>query len=537
MDAKDIANIRFGIMSPDEIRRIAVCKIDNPAKSGMGSVYDERMGYNPESNNLCTTCGLKKCPGHFGYIELNHPIVHPMFFKLISSFLKCFCKNCHHLLLSAEQIELKGLHRAKGRKRFNAILKECEKVDICIRSIESDRKNDCKNCNTSQHKITYKPTDNQGTFYEEPRAKSAKKDKRALTVDDIKLLFDQISDEDVTLLGLDPQLIHPRNLILTVLPVIPPCSRPPVKQDGKICDDDLTCQLEEIIKKNNFLIDPNKAKERESNLSHLIFRIQCLMNNSGGKLKHPTAHRAVNSLKERLSGKRGRIRGNLMGKRVNFSARTVIGAEPTLKLNELGIPEEIARIHTKPENVTKYNIDWLTDIVNAGKADGVITTKGEGDAQKKVRLNVAYALMKKGTELIQGDIIVRGPCLLQRDEKGKIIIPEREGNFGGITIIPVVTRTEKLEPGDQLVRNGELVEVTFPIHRKISLKIGDIVERQLMKGDIVLFNRQPTLHKGSMLALEVVPMPHKTFRFNLAATKSFNGDFDGDMHKVMSIPL
>ena len=58
------------------------------------------------------------------------------------------------------------------------------------------------------------------------------------------------------------------------------------------------------------------------------------------------------------------------------------------------------------------------------------------------------------------------------------------------------------------------------------LNIGDVVERHLQKGDVVLLNRQPTLHRGGMLAMEVIPMPGKSFRLNLAITPSFNADFD-----------
>jgi DNA-directed RNA polymerase beta' subunit len=173
-------------------------------------------------------------------------------------------------------------------------------------------------------------------------------------------------------------------------------------------------------------------------------------------------------------------------KRVNFSARTVIGADPTLKLNQLGIPIEVAKIHTKPETVTPYNIKWLTDIVNAGEANFLITTKKREDGTDvTTRINLQYAMFRKGTELLYGDIIVKNGANPQDikllDEK------EWEGRF-----IKVKTGKETLQFGDKLVRNGKLVEdIQYPTKKNITLKIGDVVERQLRAGDALLLNRQP----------------------------------------------
>ena len=96
-DIKEIESIRFGILSPKEICDISVCKIDNTKLSGYGSVYDERMGGNTDTNIPCVTCAMtpKECPGHFGYIELNEYIIHPLFYKAVVCFLRCFCMQCN----------------------------------------------------------------------------------------------------------------------------------------------------------------------------------------------------------------------------------------------------------------------------------------------------------------------------------------------------------------------------------------------------------------------------------------------------------
>jgi len=516
IEIHDIGRIEFGVLSPDDIRNMAVCKIDSSKFSGPGSVYDERLGFSPDTNEKCVTCHLKKeCWGHIGYIELAEPVLHPMFYKMISTFLKCFCKKCCRVLIMEEQVELYGLSKLKGERKFNRLLEKIEKIDICC------------HCNSPQPKIIFKTKDMTISMeYKQKKIENEKVD-IILTTEDIKKIFDNISEDDVKLLGFDPKRMQPKNLILTVLPVIPPCSRPYVIADGNICDDDLTYQLKEIIKINNQLqnLETLTEQKKQKLVQSLNFRINTMYNNSKNKAKHHTDNRSLKGLKERLVGKGGRIRNNLMGKRVDYSARTVIGSEPTLKLGQVGIPYEVAKIHTKPETVTKYNINWLTGLVNNHKANFLITKKEDGT---KLRINLQYALNNRKIELINGDIIIKSKDELKTDVKGNVILPKN------INTVKVETGKENFEEGDRIIRNKKIIDLK---PKTIQLKIGDVVERQLIKGDIVLMNRQPTLHKGSMLAMEVVPMPHKTFRFNLAVNKSFNADFDGDemnLHAVQS---
>ena len=362
-DIYDIGTIEFGTYSAEDIKNMAVCKIDDPKTSGTGTVYDERMGCSTDANEKCVTCGLKKeCWGHFGYIELAEPILHPMFVKMIITFLECFCKKCYKLLLSEDQLELHGFMKLRGERRFKKIIEKLEKTHMCC------------HCNSPNPEITNK--DNVISMeYKQKKSDTNEKISIELTAEDIKKIFDNVSNDDVILLGLDPKLTHPKNLILTLLPVIPPCSRPYVVADGNICDDDLTYQLIEIIKINNQLANSEKLSEQKyvRAIQSLNFRISTMFNNSKGKAKHPTDKRPLKCIKARVVGKGGRLRNNMMGKRVDFSARTVIGSEPTLKLGQVGVPHELTKIHTKHETVTPYNIEWLTELVNEGKANFLVT--------------------------------------------------------------------------------------------------------------------------------------------------------------------
>merc|ERR1711916_268813 len=169
------------------------------------------------------------------------------------------------------------------------------------------------------------------------------------------------------------------------------------------------------------------------------------------------------SISERVKSKKGRIRGNLMGKRVNFSARSVITSDPNLKLHELGVPKKIAMEITFPEVVTAYNIKRLTNLVGNGRY-----------------------------------------------------------NYPGANYI---VQTNNLDSSD--VREYDLR------YRKktIKLRYGDVVERHLVNGDPVLFNRQPSLHKLSMmchLANVIDDDRFNTFRLNVNVTPPYNADFDGD---------
>lgn len=314
-DIREVGDIIFGVYSPEEIRRISVCKIDSSKLSGSekntgyGTVYDPRMGV-IENGKSCETCGplssIWTCGGHFGHIDLNEPIMHPLHYKRVVDFLKCFCIKCFKLLITEDQISLNNFNRLLGVKRFNKILEKLEKIDMCV------------HCEQPQPEIKYTSSDNTVSMVYKQKDKDKTKISIMLPVEDIKNIFDNISIEDVKLLGFNPDLMQPRNLILTVFPVLPTCARPYVISDNNICDDDLTIQLVEIIKANNHLkVEdgvPVSETKRQKYIQSLKFRIATFYNNSSGKAKHSTNGRPIKGLKERLTGKNGLIRTNLMGK-------------------------------------------------------------------------------------------------------------------------------------------------------------------------------------------------------------------------------
>lgn len=493
----NIDHINFGIYSSDEIKKMSVVRVHNHKLSGPNSIYDENMG--PIDNNkICIQCGQNntKCPGHFGYIDLNYNIIHPLYHRIVLLFLKCYCIKCSACKLTPDQLRLNGFMRFNREQRFVRIIERCEKIDVC------------PECQASQPKLLYVVSESNIYMVYKTKQETIK---TQLTESEIENIFTNISNDSIRTLGLDPELTHPKNLIISRLLVIPPVARPYVVSDSVTCDDDTTLQYLEIIKTNNHLSDESLSEsKRQKHIQALKFRIRCLFDNSQDKAKH-TNGRPVKSFKKRITGKEGQIRNNLMGKRVDKSGRTVIGPDATLGLDEIAIPLQMAKILTYPEKVTEYNIDSLIKLINNNQANFV-----ERDGK---RINLKYALFRKGTELLYGDKVVR--TITKNGETKTINLIYNENNIFS------------LEENDKLFRNGiEITDITYPSKKDFSIKIGDVVYRHLRNNDILLLNRQPTLHKGSMLAMYIKLLPGKTIRMNLAATKTYNADFDGDEMNV-----
>jgi len=513
---REINNITFGIYSAKEIRKLSCCEVKSEKISGPNTVYDERMGV-LELDKKCQSCGnnSKRCPGHFGHIELNEHILNPLFAeRYVPKFLDCFCKTCYRFILSQEQLSLWDIDLLKGEKRF-----------IRITELLKDKNNICSRCGSIQPISKFKKKENYITQeYKE------KKINIILTVDDIEKIFVNVSDDDVRLLGLDPSLIHPLNLIMMNLIVLPPCSRPYINTGGNTCDDDLTSHLIDIVKDNN-----NIKKVRESEkvdekklteyISRLKFHISTFFVNDGGKAKRQRDNQPIKGIKERISGKEGHMRGNNMGKRTDQSARTVIGPNPMLKTGEMGVPKQVAEILTFPEPVTQFNHSRLSKMIENGEVNYVLEKYEKGGRIEHKRRNIKYATEKKGDRLLYGDIIVKDPNIpIYEDEDGKIDIKTEFLN--DVTIVK--TCEEKVEKNDRIIRNRKLVNFTRSKKRKYTLRIGDLVERHLQNGDVVLLNRQPTLHKGGMMAMKVNISNSMTFTMPLSVTKVYNADFDGD---------
>ena len=461
-DIKNIYSVQFSILSPEEIRHRSVVDVikqdtydkDVPVIKGL---FDPRMGVT-EMGKICKTCGQKnlECPGHFGHIELARPVYNIHFMEYILKILNCVCFKCSKLLVDKDNIYIREILKKNPKKRFNTIYNECKKINRCGKFTKDG-------CNCKQPD-RYKFEGLSGIsiqFKDLMDSNSNKIEKEYINIEYIRSILERISDEDTSYLGFSKTWCRPEWLICSVLPVPPPAMRPSIKQDNsQRMDDDLTHKLSDIVKSNNSLnqkIKTNSNKDIIDDLTKVLqYHVSTLVDNEIPNISQ-SVHRSgrpLKAIRQRLKGKEGRIRNNLMGKRVDFSARSVITPDPNIELDQLGVPFTIAKNLTFPETVNKLNIKKLTKLI------------------------------ENGPDLYPG--------------------------------------------AKNVIKNKTKQKITILNNSDIKLEIGDIVNRHLLDDDWILFNRQPSLHKMSMMGHRVKVMEGNTFRLNVSVTPPYNADFDGD---------
>jgi DNA-directed RNA polymerase II subunit RPB1 len=456
MPLQKVHDVQFEVFKESQIKAYATCRIEH-AKSYengqpvRGGINDLRMG-TTDFDYSCETCGLKhpECPGHFGYVELAEPIFNINVFDVVLIALKCVCKYCGALLMDTnDPTEMKKIDHVQGLSRLRLVAKLCGSV--CRGS------KDAQGCEGKGRQPRI------GRFlgiYPGLQIKVTQEEQDYVWhADTARQVLDRVSDRDATIMGFDPRFCHPRDLILTVLPIPPPQVRPAVAFGSAKSDDELTHQIMSIVKRNIQL-----RKDKESGVKAAVDRSRALLqehvatffNNASTYYKPAKVGdtKKLKSLTERLKGKYGRLRGNLMGKRVDFSARTVITGDPNIDVDEVGVPFSVAMTLTFPERVNVINKKRLTEFV-----------------QRTTYPSANY-----------------------------IIRP-----------------------------NGNVTKLALVKDRSaVNLDVGDVVERHVIDGDVVLFNRQPTLHRMSMMGHRVRVLNYNTFRLNLSCTTPYNADFDGD---------
>ncbi|KAJ3036140.1 hypothetical protein HDV00_003052 [Rhizophlyctis rosea] len=484
---KRVTQIDFGVFSAQDAKKLAVLELHErdlydtqqasrpPAKFG---ALDRRLGI-ADKNSICETCGenLQDCVGHYGVIRLVLPVYHIGYFKLMQTECACVLlpeKQRRSYLKQLRNPNLDGVRRKEVLKKLNV---ECKKVTICPH---------CAGLNGSVKKVgamkivhekfkkkvkaVEAPYEEFRRTFEnavklEPALKAhVSKAQEDFTPLSVLRLFERISNEDCELMGLDPARGRPELFLWNAIPVPPVCLRPSVGQENATNEDDITVLLSEIVEINTKMKELMMIGTQASMLlEHWDYlQLQCAMYVTAD-LPGVPPHMQGNLPKikrgfcQRLKGKFGRFRGNLSGKRVDFSGRTVISPDPNLRIDQVAVPERVAKILTYPERVTAHNIEKLRKCVQNG------TEKHPG---------AAYVVKSQDRKMF-----------LKYGNRKKI--------------------------ADELA-------------------YGDVVERHLNDGDVVLFNRQPSLHKLSILAHYVKVRPWRTFRFNECVCAPYNADFDGD---------
>ena len=487
-----INGVQFGVYSPEIILKKSVVHIDvetlydSNGEPKINGLFDPRMGY-IEPRKKCKTCEQTyiNCPGHFGHIELPKPVFNLQFKDYFVKILRCICIKCSRLLINKNhQIFKNIIANTKGnyKDRFEKIVKHCKNVKICGAVDKSDDlRYDNGGCGAIQPN-KYNSSKLLSDYIISAEWKYDNGDNpvnlsQDINSDIILALFKRITADDALVMGFNDKWCLPHWLIITALPVVPPSVRPSVRQyNSQRSEDDLTSSYFQIIKwckmlENELNKTINMSHDRIKTYNDIIqHNVTTLFNNEPNKYGQQSltrGGRVMKTLRQRLSGKEGRIRNNLMGKRVDFSARSVISPDANLSIEELGVPYKIAMNLTFPEVVNKFNINRL------------------------------YQLVRNGNKIYPGAKTIK----YAKNGKEHMISDDKDNS-------------------------------------KIILNYGDTINRHLINGDIVLFNRQPSLHKMSMMAHKVRVMEGSTFRLNVDVCKPYNADFDGDemnMHVPQSL--
>ncbi|MEM5804759.1 MAG: DNA-directed RNA polymerase subunit A', partial [Candidatus Aenigmatarchaeota archaeon] len=417
-----IEEIDFQLLSPAMIKKIARTEItrpelyDNDGFPIEGGVMDPRLG-TIDPGLTCRTCGesIGNCFGHFGYIELVRPVIHVLYSKLIYRLLRASCREC-------------------GR--------------IMTTSVTATPKK-CPHCSAEQKTVKFQ------------KPYSFLEDEKVLTPIEIRQRMEKITDEDLQSINFKGG--RPEWLIVTLMPVPPVVTRPSITlETGERSEDDLTHKLVDIIRINQRLKENIEIGAPEfiiEDLWELLqYHVATFFDNtlSGIPAARHRSGRPLKTLADRLKSKEGRFRQNLAGKRVNFSARTVISPDPYISINEVGVPLTIAKELTIPVNVWEHNIEHLRELIRNVPSWPSVNYIIRPDGRKK-----------------------------------KVTVENKE------------EAAQEIAPGY-------------------------IVERHVQNGDVVLFNRQPSLHRMSIMAHKVRVQPWRTFTLNLCVCPPYNADFDGD---------
>ncbi|KAK4447946.1 DNA-directed RNA polymerase III subunit RPC1 [Podospora aff. communis PSN243] len=492
--------LKFGIQSQQDIVSQAVLEVSD------NMLYDVEKGRTPfphgpldprmgtsSKNGTCATCllPLADCPGHFGHVRLPLPVFHIGYLKYIQSTLQNICKDCSKVLLEEKlrrdtlrELRRPGIDNLRRTTILKKVNEQCRKAKTCpycgsvqgvikklsVMKLVHD-KYATYNRSTAQKKVAPVSKVEFDASFERAKSflpdldKHAKRAMEDLNPLKVLKLFQAISPNDCELLGINPSEGRPEMFLWQYVPAPPICIRPSVQQETASNEDDITSKLSEIILYAGHLRNSLRKGVALSNIMEqwefLQLQVGLYVNSEVPGLQQPGFGKPVRGFCQRLKGKQGRFRGNLSGKRVDFSGRTVISPDPNLSIEEVAVPQLVAEKLTFPERVNNKNIEKLRQCI----LNGAAIWPGAQSVTKK---------------------------------------------DGGIKF--------NLKFGGRSVREDRARE----------LQCGDVVERHLEDGDVVLFNRQPSLHKLSIMSHRAKIRPWRTFRLNECVCTPYNADFDGD---------
>lgn len=492
---KRITELDFDILGSKETRKMSTVTVtksdfyESTAESPPmpGGVLDLRLG-STGSSQICLTCKNTNllCPGHFGSIELLFPVFNPGYFTHILHVLRCICKTCSHILLPKNEINkrLKSFWRPgtlgvyTRLDKMSALVKECQKTSICPHcgAINGPIRK-TKNYLIVWHKIGDRNEVLRSSFTEqfqklkiseltpEQVTKYVCED---LTPTRVLHLFDNIPAREIPLLTYSKKISHPSDMIVRSFIVPPNGIRPSVISPGEgSTEDDLTMRVREAI---DYTIQFRKASETGDTSRNFASKWNFVQQTLNGMINSQLPDTSIkkNKKDKAVIGFAQRLKGKRGRFRINLSGKRVNFGGRSV-------------ISPDPNS----NVDQVTVPLEMAKI-----------------LTFPVVVNKFNIKMLR-ECIKNGP-----------------NKYPGANYVSLLERPARISlrfAQSQLVKNCIR-----------DLKYGDIVERHLINDDVVLFNRQPSLHRISIMAFRAKIMPWRTLRFNVCACSPFNADFDGD---------
>jgi len=471
IEVSELSHFTFGLFSRDEATKLGI-KLTNPDDEGELSVRDNRLG--PRNTaSLCGTCfqNMNDCTGHYAYIDTPY-YVPPSSAAMVAAILTCVCPQCGSPLVTYEQIVAEGYDGLRHLKRVNAIRDLVKKNKTGCREVYPPPMSSCRD-NPEPVRIYDIPNeDNYLLHYHYDGETGRKYD---LTPAQAYEILSRISPETATKIFGFTENTHPKNLVPNFVIVIPYNVRPDIKLADHTSHDYISNIYQGIIKHS---VEYFKIKDENEKVTHINAILKLVYTLAKGDKSKKAGGRGGGkeaSVTDRVKGKEGIFRAG-EGRTANYTARAVAASGFNLRPDEAGIPLHIAKKVTIETKVTSTNRARLQALYDQGKPQ---------DPTKPASVQSTYR---------QGKI-------------SHIIQINDTKNIG----------VKKTVSDTFMVKNPDL-----------QLQVGDTVWRYLQDGDVVLLNRQPSLHKYSLPAFRVKIIPEDVVRLPYEVAPGFNADFDGD---------
>ena len=359
---------------------ITESKIDANRVAANGGINDARMGTLSLIDN-CSTCSGQNCPGHLGIIkfEEGNEIINPLFIRTVVKILNCVCHSCSRVLFSnvlpdTKTTDKKDLMPSELKKilkktpdqenRLSFLEKYCHSLKTCCSGCDNEHSH-TKKCG-SHIKLKASSIKDEGNIQYENEDKKKKKELKIITlhIPVIHSILRNIPKEDAEYLGFVGDT-RPVDLIMQGIFVIPPLARPPITdKNGESIQNPITMLYLDIV----------KAVYNGNNTPGKIYkavRSLCIKNDNSKK-----GGQEIKSIKELMQGKNGIYRSATMGKRGDWTGRTVAGPGHHLAHGQLELPMEWSTVLSKPLKVTNYNIVAYQKLLEAGRIHYIHTEKG-----------------------------------------------------------------------------------------------------------------------------------------------------------------